>query len=87
MGVQIHIQTNNLLKLGCRVEFSSLCYDEDGEKFYTITAHVTFPNGKDFYMSATDQFDSLWADFNDWGENKPIIAPLIKMFEVPHILG
>lgn len=95
MGKQIHIEVADLLKAGCRVEFSATEWeDQDNEtgktsKGHYVRAQVTTPDrGDSFCMDGQlDDLSSLWCDYNDWGSNKAVIEPKIKRLNIPHIVS
>ena len=72
MGKQIHIQTSDLLKAGCKVEFTSEPFADEDDKGYFTQAKITLPDFSVFYMSYVniDNTNILSNDYNYFETDK-----------------
>ena len=84
MGIQVVVTNAALSAAGVEVEYqSSPIFDEDAQVVgETRTARLTFPSGEVVNMNAHG--DDVWADFNHWGTNRPILEPLLKGLQIPY---
>lgn len=94
MGIQVIVSKNDLVKAGCQLKIvnqtqSPIEFGEDGEVIRVIEWHdvqVTFPNGERFVFDKSSDSEKVWADFNDWGSNLPILEKLFDLYKIEHFL-
>lgn len=80
MGIQINIETSDMLKAGWTVHMESFGMHEDGD----VLHYLVFTKGDMRLDSYSDS--NFNADCNNWGNNKALFQEL-GLFALPHILS
>lgn len=96
MGQRISIKVLDLLNAGCMIKQVVTHYPVDGAgaAFDIYSLHVYFPQADSKMVTESESrlfifdFESLemiaGADYNDWGHRKPLLAPILELFKIPH---
>lgn len=88
MGIQASFSRKALMAAGVgvedRVEIHELTdpnTDMVVDQWIDHTVVLTFPDGHVHYVNGTDT-DSLWVDFNHWGNNRPLLQPRLEQLNI-----
>jgi hypothetical protein len=90
MGIQAYIKTKDLLSSGCKLTSSFETYDdiEGEEPFISYYTKIEFPNGDCWSIHGNAEEDeTLWTDFNEWGNNRPFLKPRFEALNIEWVEG
>lgn len=88
MGVRVSVEVLDLLRAGCIIRSSVTRHpaDEQYPAHDEELLHVTFPCGTLRTFDFDTCCDKLLAtcDYNAWGSNRPVLAPLFEALKIAH---
>lgn len=91
MGIQAFVRVQDLADAVCRFErFSVVEYMDSLDDTILVDAvsyylRVEFPDGETFVFHDgphEEPYESVWTDFNHWGQNRRVLQPLLLKYGI-----